>query len=134
MDLDHSLPKIESRRSRLRVRVSEDGNTDGLTSILDRWQFVVLKCVYTLQPVVQPVVQPAGRNVVNIHSIKRATSSMLSTQPPCSDVISVLAGPLKRRLAGLIGWMPSACFLQPVVQLHGRRCTEARGGNCLLVV
>ena len=88
MDLDHSLPMIASRRSRLRVRDREDGNTDGLTSILDQGQFVVLKCVYTLQPVVQPVVQLAGRKVVNIHSIKRATSSMLSTQPPCCDAVA----------------------------------------------
>jgi len=28
-----------------------------------------LKCVYTMQPVVQPAVQPVGRNVLNIHSI-----------------------------------------------------------------
>jgi len=35
--------------------------------------------VYTLQPVVQPVGQPAGRNVLTIYSIKRATSSSVHT-------------------------------------------------------
>jgi len=49
----------------------------------------------------QPVVQPAGRNVLNIHSIKRVTSSTVRTAalPWRNDVTNVLAhGTLKRRL------------------------------------
>ena len=44
-------------------------------------------------------------------STKRATSSTVHTARQPDDVISVLAGPLKRRLAGLI-----CMFTQPVVQ------------------
>ena len=53
--------------------------------------------------------QPAGRNVVNIHSIKRATSSTVHTAALLrrNDVINVLAGPFKRRLARLI------CIVHP---------------------
>jgi len=35
------------------------------------------KSVYTLQPVVQPVVQLAGRNVLNIHIVKKIAHTRL---------------------------------------------------------
>jgi len=71
--------------------------------------------VYTMQPVLQPVVQSAGRNVLNIHSIKRVTSSTVRTAALLwrNDVMSVLAGPLKRCLAGLI------CIVHPTNRTTG---------------
>ena len=78
-----------------------------------------LKCVYTTQP----AIQLSGRNVLNIHSmIKRATSSTVHTAALLwrSDVINVLAGQLKRRLAGLIRIVHATGCVQRVVKYKHR--------------
>jgi len=90
------------------------------------WRMMLLpKSAYRLcnYIVVQPVVQPAGRNVLNTHSIKHVTSTVHTAALQWRNnvitkllnildylialVISVRAGPLKRRLAGLI------CIVHP---------------------
>jgi len=73
------------------------------------WQWLEKK---TVIPEVR--VKTAGRNVLNIHSIKRVTSSTVHTTALLcrSGVINVLAGPLKRRLAWLICIVyPTGCKL-----------------------
>jgi len=82
-----------------------------------------LQRVYTMQPDVQPVLQPTRRNTVNVHSIKRVTSSTVHTAAFLrrSGVINVLAGPLKRLLAGIF-----AQFIQPVIQPVVRRLVKCK--------